>query len=53
MKKSTIRNIAFAILGAFLLGLGIDLKIWSIGTVGCMLMLVSMCLAITGAVDAT
>lgn len=46
MKKSTIRNITFAILGAFLFGLGIDLNMWSIITTGFMLMFISMCLVI-------
>lgn len=34
MKKNTIRNILFAILGAFLFGLGQDLNKYSIGTIG-------------------
>lgn len=47
MKKNTIRNIIFAILGAFLFGLGIDRNTWAIGTIGFILMLIAMCLAMS------
>ena len=46
MKKNTIRNIIFAILGAFLFGLGQDLNKYSIGAIGFILMFIAMCLAI-------
>lgn len=46
MKKSTIRNIIFAMLGAFLFGLSIDIASWTIGIMGSMLIVIAMWLAI-------
>lgn len=43
MKKDTIRNIIFAFIGAFLVGLAIDLGIWTIGMIGTMFMIIAAC----------
>lgn len=40
MKKNTITNITFSILGAFLLGLGIDIGSWTIKLLGSMLIII-------------
>lgn len=46
MKKSTTEiNIVYATLGAFLLGLGIDIGKYCIGMTGLTLLIVAMCLA--------
>lgn len=46
MKKNTIRNIILGVLGAFLVGLGIDININSIGMAGVALIISSITLAV-------
>lgn len=41
MKNSTIRNILFAMLGAFLLGYGIDVVSWTLMIFGGMLIVIA------------
>lgn len=48
MKKNTIRNIIFAFIGAFLVGLAIDLEIWTIGMIGLMYMIIAACFGLSG-----
>lgn len=47
MKKQTIRNIIFAIIGAFLFGLGCDLGLYSIGCIGFVIDLIAIIIAIS------
>lgn len=47
MKRETIRNIIFAIVGAFLLGVGVDIAIETFITVGFAMIIIAVCLAIT------
>lgn len=51
MNKNTIRNIIFAILGAILLGLGIDIVSWTVGISGVMLMIITFVLAMKEILD--
>lgn len=45
MKRETIRNIIFAIGGAFLLGFGVDTSICIFTSVGFAMIIIAVCLA--------
>lgn len=51
MKRETITTIIFAILGAFLIGFGVDISFRSFTGVGFTMIIIAICLAISNASD--
>lgn len=51
MKRETIRNIIFAIGGAFLLGVGSDISSQVFTAVGFTLIIIAVCLAVANTCD--